>query len=148
MVEKDYSGTPLWKKLGIREESRVVVSGAPRGFAAALGKLPAGVSLSSRLTGRADVIVLFATKRATFDQKLASAVRALEFDGGLWLCWPKRASKVETDLTFDVVQRLGLDAGLVDNKTASIDDVFQGMRLVYRLKDRPAKTKETPARRG
>jgi len=141
MAEKDYSGTPLWKKLGIREESRVVVAaGVPGGFEESLGALPGGATVSHRLSGRADVIVLFAVQRAKLETRFPVAVRALEWDGGLWACWPKKASKVETDLTFDVVQRLGLDAGLVDNKTASIDDVFQGMRFVYRLRDRPRAT--------
>jgi hypothetical protein len=57
---------------------------------------------------------------------------------GLWVAWPKKAAKVETDLTFEVVQEIGLGAGLVDNKSASIDDVFQGLQFVYRLRDRPA----------
>ena len=72
--------------------------------------------------------------------RFGPAHRALEFDGGLWVCWPKKASKVETDLTFDIVQGMGLEAGLVDNKTASVTDVYQGMRFVYRLKDRPGRT--------
>ena len=139
MAEKDYSGTPLWKKLGIREESRVVISGAPDGFVETLGQLPDGATTSQRLSGRADVIVLFAVRRSKLEARFPAAVRALEWDGGLWLCWPKKASKVETDLTFDVVQKLGLGAGLVDNKSASIDHVFQAMRFVYRLKDRPTR---------
>ena len=141
MAEKDYSGTPLWKKLGIREGSRVVVSAAPTGFSESLGPLPGGATVSHRLSGRADVIVVFAVQLAKLEGKLRSAVRALDWDGGLWVCWPKKATRVDTDLTFDVVQGLGLGAGLVDNKSASIDDVFQGMRFVYRLKDRPARAK-------
>jgi len=141
MAEKDYSGTPLWKKLGIREGSRVVVSAAPTGFSESLGPLPGGATVSHRLSGRADVIVVFAVQLAKLEGKLRSAVRALDWDGGLWVCWPKKAARVDTDLTFDVVQGLGLGAGLVDNKSASIDDVFQGMRFVYRLKDRPARAK-------
>ena len=139
MAEKDYSATPLWKKLGIREESRVVASGAPKGFTESLGMLPPGAAVSTRLSGRVDVIVVFAVELAKLEAKFPAAVRALDVDGGLWACWPKKSSKVETDLTFDAVQMMGLDAGLVDNKSASIDDVFQGMRFVYRLKDRPAR---------
>jgi hypothetical protein len=88
-------------------------------------------------------MVVFATRLAALRRRFGSAVRALEYDGGLWVCWPKKASKVETDLTFDIVQRMGLDAGLVDNKTASVTAVFQGMRFVYRLKDRPRVTRGT-----
>jgi hypothetical protein len=83
-------------------------------------------------------VVVFATRLAALDRRFGPAVRALEPDGGLWVCWPKKASKVETDLTFDVVQGMGLEAGLVDNKGASVTDVYQGLRFVYRLKDRPA----------
>jgi hypothetical protein len=137
MPEKDYSGTPLPKKLGIRVGSRVAIVDAPDGFGETLAPMPDGVEVISRVGGHLDVVIVFATRLASLKRRLGPAVRALEFDGGLWLCWPKKASKVETDLTFEVVQRLGLDAGLVDNKSAAIDEVYQAMRFVYRLKDRP-----------
>jgi hypothetical protein len=136
--EKDYSGTPLPKKLGIKEGSRVAIVDAPEGFAATLTPMPGGVEIASRVGGHLDVVIVFATRFAALDRRFGAAVRALEFDGGLWVCWPKKASKVETDLTFDVVQGMGLEAGLVDNKGASVTDVYQGLRFVYRLKDRPA----------
>jgi len=135
--EKDYSGTPLPKKLGIREGSRIAIVDAPEGFAATLAPMPNGVEIASRVSGHLDVVIVFATRLAALQRRFASAVRALEPDGGLWVCWPKKASKVETDLTFEVVQGMGLEAGLVDNKGASVSDVFQGLRFVYRLKDRP-----------
>jgi hypothetical protein len=137
MPEKDYSGTPLPKKLGIKEGSRVAILDAPEGFVATLSPMPDGVEVGTRTRGRLDVVVVFATRQAALERRLGPAVRALEPDGGLWLCWPKKASKVETDLTFDIVHGLGLETGLVDNKSASIDDVYQGLRFVYRLKDRP-----------
>jgi hypothetical protein len=137
MPEKDYSGTPLPKKLGIKEGSRVAILDAPKGFVATLAPMPDGVDVVARTSGHLDVVVVFATGQAALERRLGPAVRALELDGGLWLCWPKKASKVETDLTFDIVQRLGLEAGLVDNKSAAIDEVYQGLRFVYRLKDRP-----------
>ena len=137
MPEKDYSGTPLPRKLGIKEGSRVAILDAPEEFVATLSPLPVGVEVITRTSGHLDVVVVFATRQAALERRLDATVRALEPDGGLWLCWPKKASKVATDLTFDIVQRLGLEAGLVDNKSASIDDVFQGLRFVYRLKDRP-----------
>jgi hypothetical protein len=141
--EKDYSGTPLPKKLGIKEGSRVAIVDAPEGFPATLTPMPDGVEVVSRLSGHLDVVVLFATRLAPLERRFAPAVRALEWDGGLWLCWPKKASKVETELSFEVVQSLGLGAGLVDNKIAAIDAVYQGMRFVYRLKDRPAVARRT-----
>lgn len=141
MPEKDYSATPLPKKLGIAAGARVMFAGAPPGFEASLAPLPDGVRVLSRpgslAGGSVDVVVTFATRRAGLERRLGPLVRALAPDGGLWVAWPKMAAKVDTDLTFDVVQRMGLDAGLVDNKSASIDHVFQGLRFVYRLKDRP-----------
>jgi hypothetical protein len=138
MPEKDYSGTPLPKKLGIKEGSRIAIVDAPEGFVATLMPMPDAVEIASRLSGHLDVVVLFATRLASLQRRFGPAQRALEYDGGLWVCWPKKASKVETDLTFDVVQGMGLEAGLVDNKIASVSDVFQAMRFVYRLKDRPS----------
>jgi hypothetical protein len=135
--EKDYSGTPLPKKLGIKEGSRVAIVDAPAGFVETLIPMPGGVEIVARLSGRLDVAVVFATRLSALRRRFGPAVKALEWDGGLWVCWPKKASKVETDLSFDVVQGMGLEAGLVDNKIASISDVFQSMRFVYRLKDRP-----------
>ena len=134
MAHKDYSRTPLPKKLGIREGSRVYVTSAPEGFE--LGALPAGATIARARTAL-DVTVLFATRRAGLDHAFAKMAAALDPAGRLWVAWPKKASKVPTDLTFEVVQKIGLDAGLVDNKSASIDEVFQGLQFVYRLKDRP-----------
>lgn len=132
---RDYSGTPLATKLGVREGSRVLLTDAPQGFT--LGPLPSGVEVVNRARGRLDVVVLFATRRADLRRRFAAPARALDPAGRLWVAWPKKASKVETDLSFELVQTIGLDAGLVDNKSASIDEVYQGLQFVYRLADRP-----------
>lgn len=134
---KDYSGTPLPTKLGIREGSRVLVTSAPQGFA--LRHLPSGVELLTRARRPIDVVLLFTTRRADLARRFPVLARALDHAGRLWVAWPKKASNVDTDLTFEAVQRLGLDGGLVDNKSASIDGVFQGLQFVYRLADRPAR---------
>lgn len=137
---KDYSATPLWRKLGIRQGSRVVVTGAPVGFDDVLeaqAPLPPEVDFPTRATTGIDVAVVFVTEHRVLVRRFAAMKRALEPNGRLWVAWPKQASKVATDLSFGVVQRHGLDAGLVDNKTASITDVFQGCQFVVRLKDRP-----------
>jgi hypothetical protein len=133
----DYSGTPLPEKLGIREGSRVLVAGAPDGFDDALRPLPSGVQRLGRAGHHMDVVVLFATREAPIRARFGALAAGLEPAGRLWVAWPKKASSIETDLDFDAVQRLGLDAGLVDNKSASITDDFQGVQFVYRLKDRP-----------
>jgi len=90
-----------------------------------------------RAGGTLDVVVLFATKRSRLERRLPALARSLDPSGRLWVAWPKKAAKAQTDLTFDVVQEAGLSAGLVDNKSASVDEVFQGVQFVYRLKDRP-----------
>ncbi|MGH2528350.1 MAG: DUF3052 domain-containing protein [Actinomycetota bacterium] len=133
----DYSGTPLPKKLGIRESSRVLLVGAPEGFA--LGDLPAGAEVVGRSGGQLHVVVLFATRRSDLERRFRPLAKLLDPAGRLWVAWPKGAAKMNTDLTFDVVQRVGLDAGLVDNKSASIDQAFQGLQFVYRVTDRPAR---------
>ena len=132
---KDYSGTPLWKKLGIREGSSVLLSGAPADLD--LGELPSGVELRRRAGPGLDVVVLFVTRGSQLDRRFGGLPTRLEPAGRLWVAWPKKASGIPTDLDFEAVQRTGLDAGLVDNKSASITEVFQGVQFVYRLTDRP-----------
>jgi hypothetical protein len=133
-AHKDYSGTPLPKKLGVREGSRVVVVGAPDGFT--LEPMPSGATVLPRARTDLDVALLFVTRRSELEKRFGALERGLAPDGRLWVAWPKKASKVDTDLTFDIVQQRGLDAGLVDNKSASIDGDFQGLQFVYRLRDR------------
>lgn len=128
-VHKDYSSTPLPKKLGIKEGSRVALQKAPRGFAEDLGVKP-------KLRGEFDVAVLFATRQGELTRAFTPLARRLAPAGGLWVAWPKKASCVSTDLSFDAVQRTGLDAGLVDNKSCAIDETWQALRFVIRLQDR------------
>jgi hypothetical protein len=136
VAEKDYSSTPLWKKLGIAEGSSVAVLGAPEHFGEMLGRLPAGARLRPRAGSGEDVIVFFTTERSELERRFGWLMRRLHQAGGLWIAWPKRASSIESDLTFEDVQGIGLDAGLVDNKSCSIDTDWQALRFVYRLKDR------------
>jgi hypothetical protein len=132
-----YSGTPLVRKLGIKPDARLGLIGAPDGFDATLGELPAGVDVRRRLGGRPfDVIVAFFDRRDAFQRRLPALAGALDPAGGLWIAWPKRASGVRTDITENVVRDLGLAAGLVDNKVCAVDQVWSGLRLVYRLRDR------------
>ena len=128
-MHKDYSATPLPRKLGIKEGSRVALQRAPDGFAEVLEVKP-------KLRGEFDVAVLFATRQGELTRAFTPLVRRLAPAGGLWVAWPKKASGVETDLTFESVQRTGLDAGLVDNKSCAIDDTWQAVRFVIRLRDR------------
>ena len=132
-----YSGTPLVRKLGIKPGARLGLIGAPEGFDETLGELPIGVAVRRRLRGPLDVIVAFYSSRAQLERRLVALKGALDYAGGLWIAWPKRASGVATDLSDNVVRELGLATGLVDNKVCAIDEMWSGLRLVYRLRDRP-----------
>jgi hypothetical protein len=132
-----YSGTPLPRKLGIKPGHRVLLQGAPEGFEEqTLGELPDGATVRRRTSREADVIVAFHTRRAELARKLPTLRERMDPAAGLWIAWPKRASKVETDLTEDIVRDLGYEHALVDNKVCAIDDTWSGLRLVIRLRDR------------
>jgi hypothetical protein len=132
-----YSGTPLPKKLGIKPGHRVLLLSAPEQFErGTLGELPDGVKIARRLSGKADVIVSFHTERRDLAARIPKLRAAMEPAAGLWIAWPKRASKVPTDLTEDVVRELALANVLVDNKVAAVDETWSGLRLVIRLRDR------------
>ncbi len=132
-----YSGTPLPRKLGIKEAARLAIVGeVPAGFDRTLGRLPAGVEVRHQTRGTSDVIVCFVTGRAQLAKRFPGLERALDYGGGFWVAWPKRASGVATDMTEDVVREIALPGGLVDNKVCAIDDTWSGLRLVIRLKDR------------
>ena len=134
--DKDYSGTPLHRKLGIKEGHRVVALSPPDDLDALLGDLPPGVRVGTRLAGGTDIVLLFATTRRDLEQRLARGAEKLDSAGGLWVAYPKRSSGVATDLTFSEVQATGLAAGLVDNKSCAIDSTWSGVRFVYRARDR------------
>lgn len=128
-----YSGTPLAKKLGIKDGHTVALLGAPTGFDATLDEtLPHPVTVRTRASGTADVIVSFHTERAQLEARVDALLRLLDVDGGLWIAWPKRASGVATDITEDTVRAVFLPLGLVDNKVCAIDDTWSGLRVVWR----------------
>ncbi|MEU4164984.1 DUF3052 domain-containing protein [Actinoplanes sp. NPDC026670] len=133
-----YSGTPLYRKLGIKPGHRVALLDAPVGFAGALDGLPGGVVVRPGLAADAptDVIVLFVTERQVLQARLDEVRRGMAQDGGFWVAWPKRASKVPTDVTEDVVRDVALPTGLVDNKVCAIDEIWSGLRLVIRRENR------------
>ena len=114
----------------------MLLAGAPDGFA--LADVPDGVEMRTRASGEFDVIVAFHTRRADLAKRMPLLRERMDKDAGLWIAWPKRASKVETDLTEDVVRELALALAntLVDNKVCAIDETWSGLRLVIRLKDR------------
>lgn len=127
-----YSGTPLAKKLGIVDGTTVSVINEPGEFRALLAPVPDDVNFKSSLRGSADVIVFFTTSRAEFVRRIDTAGRSIFPAGGLWIAWPKRASKVPTDMTEDVIREVALPLGLVDNKVCAISEVWSGLRIVWR----------------
>jgi len=134
-----YSGTPLSKKLGIKGGHRILVVGAPAGFD--LGRLPEDVELAQRDreegTDRYDVVLAFCPDQATLERRFAPLKRRLDPASALWIAWPKKASKVPTDLTEGGVREHGLALGLVDVKICAVDLVWSGLKFVYRTADRP-----------
>ena len=125
-----YSGTPLIQKLGIGKGCLVGMMGAPEGFAEKLGPLPEGVKLSSR--GVADRLLFFATSQKELLQRFPLAARRVAPGGALWICWPKRTSGMESDLSEAAVRRAGLDAGWVDYKICAVDETWSGLRFARR----------------
>ena len=135
-MDTGYSGTPLAKKLGIFADARVVLLGEPDRFTATLEPLPPRVTLRGTLAGGADIVVLFTTERDDLERRVVEVGRAIVPSGALWVAWPKKASKVPTDVTEDVVRSVALPLGLVDNKVCAIDATWSGLRLVIRREHR------------
>jgi hypothetical protein len=142
-----YSGTPLAAKLGVRAGDKVLLASAPAGFT--IPALPGGVTVHRRAgTGPYDVVLLYCVDRATLVERFRPLTTRIRPASPLWVCWPKRASGVPTDLTDNVVRAHGLEVGLVDVKVAAVDDVWSGIKFVYRLVDRPSRaaSSSTPAK--
>ena len=131
-----YSGTPLARKLGIREGHRVAFLGAPEGFDRLVAPLPGGVKVGQRARPGLDVLVFFTTDRQALERRIGRLKEAIAPAGAAWIAWPKRASGVPTDMTEDVVREVALPLGLVDNKVAAIDETWSGLRLVIRVSER------------
>lgn len=127
-----YSGTPLVRKLGFKPGMRAHYVGAPPGFAALLGELPDGVRVLARAAAPLDLAVVFVVARAELERRLPGVHAKLAPDGMVWVAWPKRAAKVATDMTEDVVRDVALPRGLVDVKVCAIDETWSGLKLVIR----------------
>src|SRR5262245_33221775 len=132
-VMAGYSGTPLIKKLGLKEGFNVAFVNSPENFLYDLGDLPAGITISPRPKSPADLIVLFTKKEEHLVKKFTACADKLNRNGMIWVAWPKKSSGVATDLSFESVQRIGLKAGLVDVKICAIDEMWSGLKFVYRL---------------
>jgi hypothetical protein len=127
-----YSGTPLAKKLGIKEGCKVLVVNAPGAYLKLLEPLPPEVEFVSGLTHGPDIVHTFLDNKAELEKVLASLRRKIKPAGTVWISWPKKAAKVPTDITENVVRALALSLGFVDIKVCAVDDVWSGLKLVIR----------------
>lgn len=135
MKPAGYSGTPLYKKLGIKAGDRAWFSGSPDGYEVELQK--AGeFHLAPRLTADLDFAHVFTANRAELARNFPKLKSALKPAGMVWISWPKKSSGVKTDLDENIVRELGLKTGLVDVKVCAVDEVWSGLKFVFRLKDR------------
>lgn len=131
-----YSRRSLVEKLGIKPGKSVLILDAPDGYDTVLGPLPDGVEVKRALRGELDFIHAFFETRAAYEQRLPKLKACLAKDGMLWISWRKGGLKSGTDMNENVVRDAALAAGLVDVKVAAIDEVWSGLKLMYRLKDR------------
>jgi hypothetical protein len=130
-----YSGTPLVRKLGLKPEAVARVIGAPMDYPELLGEVPPGVTF----TGRRDLdfVHLFTTHRRELEEQISTLMAEIKPNGMIWVSWPKKASKVPTDITEDVIREVALPLGLVDTKVCAVTEVWSGLRLVIRKEARP-----------
>jgi hypothetical protein len=133
-----YSGKPVWQKLGIAPETRVLVRNAPADYAHLVGLREADLILASP-RGAFDLAHVFATSAKELAADIAVLAKRLPAKGVLWVSWPKKAAKVATDITEDTVRRIALPLGLVDIKVCAIDAVWSGLKLVWRRERRAGK---------
>jgi hypothetical protein len=131
-----YSGTPLWKKLGIKDRTEIYISNGPENYFELITPLPAGVKIVPRLARTTDLVHLFVTERARLAKQLSTTLTKLKPAGVIWVSWPKRSSKVPTDITEDTIREVALPLGLVDIKVCSVDDTWSGLKLMIRKENR------------
>jgi hypothetical protein len=127
-----YSGTPLAKKLGFKDGLLVHARNAPQNYIELLQPIPSGVEFASRLSSRVDVVHLFATNRCTLESDLSRLRKTLKQDASIWVSWPKKASKLPTDITEDTIRSVALPLGFVDIKVCAVNDIWSGLKLVVR----------------
>lgn len=131
-----YSSTPLAAKLGYKAGYRVYIRNAPGDYADLLAPLPDGVSILARPGADLNLIHFFTDRRAELEARIDWLVQRLNPDGALWVSWPKKASKVPTDVTEDVIREVILPRGLVDIKVCAVDEVWSGLKVVRRMEMR------------
>jgi len=127
-----YSGTPLAKKLGIKEGSKILLVGEPEGYLKLLEPLPDDVEFVSRISESIDIIHFFSSQKAELEKALTTYRSRIKPTAMVWVSWPKKSAKVPTDITEDTVREVALPLGFVDIKVCAVDDVWSGLKLVVR----------------
>ncbi len=127
-----YSGTPLARKLGISEGSSVLLENPPEQYSEWLAPIPAKVEFRARLSAKVDVVHVFADSSAALASALKRLRKGIRPSAAIWVSWPKKASKVQTDITEDRIREIALPLGLVDIKVCAVNDVWSGLKLVIR----------------
>jgi len=126
-----YSGTPLAKKLGIKPAAKLFTVAAPGHYDELLAPLPEAVKRVRKIDD-ADIAHFFVTTRARLDKELRAAASRMKQDAAIWISWPKKSSKVETDISEDTIREVALPLGLVDIKVCAVDEIWSGLKLVIR----------------
>jgi len=127
-----YSGTPLAKKLGIKEGSHLLLVGAPDGYRELLEPMPGGVQFDTSLIKSTDIVHVFTVRKDDLQRLLTSYRTKLKSTGTVWVSWPKKAAKVPTDITEDTIREVALPLGFVDVKVCAVNEVWSGLKLVVR----------------
>lgn len=136
MPDNGYSGTPLIKKLGFKSPSKVWVVNAPKEYKSWLGELPDGVKLVTKVIPPIEAAHLFVTEAAFMGAMLSNLRNELQQHGFVWVSWPKKSSKVPTDITEDTIREIALPMGFVDIKVCAVSEVWSGLKLVIRKSER------------
>jgi len=136
MTTIGYSGTSLAKKLGLKSPLKLLTINVPKEYKSWLGDLPEGVSLMTKANTPIEAAHVFATESAILDATLSNLRNELKQDGFIWVSWPKKASKVPTDITEDTIREIALPLGFVDIKVCAVSEVWSGLKLVIRKSER------------
>jgi len=127
-----YSGTPLSKKLGIVANSRLLAEKPPGNYRNLLKPIPSGTIFENKLSAATDIIHVFAKNKLSLKKRLIALRNKIRPDAAVWVSWPKKSSKVQTDITEDAIREIALPLGFVDIKVCAVDDVWSGLKLVIR----------------
>ncbi|MDO3625179.1 DUF3052 domain-containing protein [Mucilaginibacter sp. BT774] len=131
-----YSGTPLAKKLGIKDNFHIEVINAPEYYRCLFTDLPANLYVENGKDSKVDLIHFFTKDRQEYQSLLPQLKNRIKSNGSIWVSWPKKSSKIATDVTEDIIRNFALQTGLVDIKVCAVDEIWSGLKLVIPVKDR------------